>query len=403
MVVNLRLVLATLGDSARGTAAIGASEYTCMEALATVLEAGPSAQEWDRLYALSVLGVLIAVVTAAKVHQAAETEPDTMAYHLGVQFISEPFVAQRLPWKILSSCNMLNIFKTNETLQRAITSLILTINRLHLRHRIPPHLTTYTFGHAIFLCWTYHQGRRLQSQALGVLQTLISAAAPTDLQYFCNQIILTSSGSSETAFYERCCLQLNCDECVTGEPLREFFEFMLCITQFPEMRPGRMRVRYEHVSLSMCAVNACRRQLRMGDETHTWGVLNEGFRLIADMLLFDGFEQVARDSIADCELMLLLNRSAILAASTREQDISGFLLFLDTFRLAADPEFVASSKDFKRYIKRALQKIWLTTIVQLNAIPRSDPAPDVPRRDEILDQLISLGTHFGLYLQPQSI
>ncbi len=79
MVVNLRLVLATLGDSARGTAAIGASEYTCMEALATVLEAGPSAQEWDRLYALSLLGVLIAVVTAAKVHQAAETEPDTMA------------------------------------------------------------------------------------------------------------------------------------------------------------------------------------------------------------------------------------------------------------------------------------------------------------------------------------
>ncbi len=66
---------------------------------------------------------------------------------------------------------------------------------------------------------------------------------------------------------------------------------------------------------------------------------------------------------------------------------------------------MASSKDFKRYIKRALQKIWLTTIVQLNAIPRSDsdPAPDVPRRDEILDQLISLGTHFGLYLQPQSI
>ncbi|PSR82080.1 hypothetical protein PHLCEN_2v6150 [Hermanssonia centrifuga] len=121
------------------------------------------------------------------------------------------------------------------------------------------------------------------------------------------------------------------------------------------------------------------------------------------MLLFDGFEQVARDSITDCELMLLLNRTAILAAFTREQDISGFLLFLDTFRLAADPEFVASSRDFKRYIKRALQKIWLTTIVQLNAIPRSDPASDVPRRDEILDQLISLGTHFGLYLQPQSI
>ncbi|PSR82081.1 hypothetical protein PHLCEN_2v6151 [Hermanssonia centrifuga] len=206
MVVNLRLVLATLGDSARGTAAIGASEYTCMEALATVLEAGPSAQEWDRLYALSLLGVLIAVVTAAKVHQAAETEPDTMA------------------------------------------------------------------------C------RRLQSQALGVLQTLVSVAAPTDLQYFCNQTILTPSGPSETAFYERCCLQLNCNECVTGEPLRQFFEFMLCITQFPEMRPGRMRVRHEHVSLSMCAVNACRRQLRMGDETHTWGVLNEGFRLIAWVL-----------------------------------------------------------------------------------------------------------------------
>ncbi len=62
---------------------------------------------------------------------------------------------------------MLNIFKTNETLQRAITSLILTINRLHLRHR--------------FVLLSTHS-LLIESRAIEFL--LISLPTPSDMLSF---------------------------------------------------------------------------------------------------------------------------------------------------------------------------------------------------------------------------